>query len=1022
MRLAIEQAKKTPIEEGRSRKEVPYVGVVVVSEGRVLATGYRGATGPGDHAEFGVIAKTLPAGSLKGATVYVTLEPCTTRSKKKTPCARRLVDGQVGRVWNGTLDPDPRIRGAGQRLLDKHKIANDQFPQDLRNELEELNSEFVLAKESEGARSIQKTRRRWLALGALAVVAVIGVSVFIRQQEQAHARAGRIAEAIGHANKALELSRTAGEEVTALVMAVKATKDLTRSSVVFPPEVWAGLYGSLSSATHSLPIWGRGGGLRSAAFSPSASLVLTFDGMAAQVWDPDSGRRVARIPASGFITGAASAVFTPDAKYVVTADMTGAADVWDTTTGQKVSAMRPLQGSGSPRAAPTNFAHYEVAVGNAGFSPDGSRVVVASADRVARVWETLSGRLLATLSGHSDVVSNASFSPDGSRIVTASRDGTAIVWDADTGRLETRLVGHTSAVASARFSPDGERVATGSRDQTARIWNASSGRLMASFSGHHGEVVSIRFVPNPHDERAGTERASESVEHSRVVTASRDGTAQVWDAVPGTLLASLSGHRGEVLSAEASADGTRIVTASNDGTAQVWDAATGQALATLRGHRQGVSSAVFSSDGTRIVTTSNDGSARIWESGRNRLLVTLRGHSDAVTSVGFSPDGNRVVTGSPDRTARIWDATTGHEQVRLAPHDGAVVSAVFSMDGRRVVTASKDRSARIWDAATGHLISTLTGHQGALCQAAFSADGNSVVTASEDKTARVWAAGTGGLVATLSGHGGAVRTASFSPDGARILTGSDDGTVRVWESASGRAVATLPGTGTVRNAAFSWDGTHIVTTGDAEPARVWLSNGRLVSTLRDERQGPVQTAQFSKDQTRVVTASWGDATARIWDAATGHLVSTLEGPNYYDMHQDLSHLGRSFALANGLVGAAFLADGGRVLTVGRAGRIEIWDELTARPLATLQERTTLYGVVVDAVPSLDGRRIVTANLDVDAQSGRRVFGATVWRTDESEWLVMSCELLRWQPEWEEDAHLREACASVSEPAGGRASP
>ena len=61
------------------------------------------------------------------------------------------------------------------------------------------------------------------------------------------------------------------------------------------------------------------------------------------------------------------------------------------------------------------------------FSPDGRRIVTASLDRTARVWNTASGQLLATLQGHTDAVGSAEFSPDGQRIVTASADKTARV-------------------------------------------------------------------------------------------------------------------------------------------------------------------------------------------------------------------------------------------------------------------------------------------------------------------------------------------------------------------------------------------------------------------------------------------------------------------------------------------------------------------------------------------------------------------------------------------------------------------
>ena len=62
------------------------------------------------------------------------------------------------------------------------------------------------------------------------------------------------------------------------------------------------------------------------------------------------------------------------------------------------------------------------------FSPDGQRIVTASGDKTARVWNASSGQLLATLQGHTNAVQSAVFSPDGQRIVTASEDKTARVF------------------------------------------------------------------------------------------------------------------------------------------------------------------------------------------------------------------------------------------------------------------------------------------------------------------------------------------------------------------------------------------------------------------------------------------------------------------------------------------------------------------------------------------------------------------------------------------------------------------
>jgi WD40 repeat protein len=68
-------------------------------------------------------------------------------------------------------------------------------------------------------------------------------------------------------------------------------------------------------------------------------------------------------------------------------------------------------------------------------------------------------------------VVSAAFSPDGKRIVTASEDNTARLWDAKTGRqISDPLQGHTDGVRSVAFSPDGNRIVTASDDDTVRLW------------------------------------------------------------------------------------------------------------------------------------------------------------------------------------------------------------------------------------------------------------------------------------------------------------------------------------------------------------------------------------------------------------------------------------------------------------------------------------------------------------------------------------------------------------------------
>jgi WD40 repeat protein len=81
---------------------------------------------------------------------------------------------------------------------------------------------------------------------------------------------------------------------------------------------------------------------------------------------------------------------------------------------------------------------------SAAFSPDGTRVITASHDHTARVWDTATGKPLTAPLEHHGWVLSAAFSPDGALVVTASDDHTARIWDV---QLDTQTLEQWSAVA-----------------------------------------------------------------------------------------------------------------------------------------------------------------------------------------------------------------------------------------------------------------------------------------------------------------------------------------------------------------------------------------------------------------------------------------------------------------------------------------------------------------------------------------------------------------------------------------------
>lgn len=133
-------------------KPDPLVGAVLVNpDGNIIAEAHRGHYGAGDHGEFSLLEKSgkrIPAGS----TLYVTLEPCTKRGDGKTPCADRIIEARIPHVVIGIIDRNPDIDGRGVEKLKRAGIKVDFFDEDLVQEIQDQNSDFLKDQEERAAR------------------------------------------------------------------------------------------------------------------------------------------------------------------------------------------------------------------------------------------------------------------------------------------------------------------------------------------------------------------------------------------------------------------------------------------------------------------------------------------------------------------------------------------------------------------------------------------------------------------------------------------------------------------------------------------------------------------------------------------------------------------------------------------------------------------------------------------------------------------------------------------------------
>jgi WD40 repeat protein len=186
-------------------------------------------------------------------------------------------------------------------------------------------------------------------------------------------------------------------------------------------------------------------------FSPDGRKLAVGDNERVRLWDAATLRECESLPVP--IGNVRQVAFSPDGRRLAAG---GGQEVviLDATTGSQKLSCR-----------------LEREITAIAFSPDGQRLLTADREGEARLWDTASGTVQATLRGHVGEVFAAAFHPSGRRLATAGRDRTIRLWDVARGEEVLKLTGHTDYVFALAFSPDGATLASGSGDATVRLWD-----------------------------------------------------------------------------------------------------------------------------------------------------------------------------------------------------------------------------------------------------------------------------------------------------------------------------------------------------------------------------------------------------------------------------------------------------------------------------------------------------------------------------------------------------------------------
>ncbi|MBN9524438.1 WD40 repeat domain-containing protein [bacterium] len=331
---------------------------------------------------------------------------------------------------------------------------------------------------------------------------------------------------------------------------------------------------------------GSPGGVVATHRGPVLGVAISPDGRRVVSGGADTVVRFTTVGASGGAGVSASLVsvaYSPTGDRLATGDDDGGVKVWDAATGKELRAA-PV-GTGAARAV--------------AFAADGRLAAGTDGGQVALLGPA-DGKVVA-LAGHKDAVTAVAFSPDGTRLATAGADKAVLVWDVAAAKALHTLARHDGAVTSVAFTPDGAHVVSAADDRVIRVWDAADGRLVRTLDpDEDDDPLTVAVRPD------GKQIAS---------VGNRDvpPTVKLWDATTGATQRLLPGHFDRSLAAAYRGDGKVLATVAGDGTVRLWDAADGRLLKSLalRTPRGTVSQVVFHPAGDRVATVNGNGTVTV---------------------------------------------------------------------------------------------------------------------------------------------------------------------------------------------------------------------------------------------------------------------------------------------------------------------------------------------------------------------------------------------------------------------------
>jgi len=413
-------------------------------------------------------------------------------------------------------------------------------------------------------------------------------------------------------------------------------------------------------------------------------------------------------------------------------------------------------------------------------SKDGKFFATGGVDKLVKLWDTRTGKLLYNFTGFSTTVNSIDFHPNSQTLLIAS-DTSLYEYNIYSGKL-IQVIRSGRRTGKCIFSTDGKLVVFASSDWDGvfTVYNYQEKKVIGIVNAHEDFIREMAFSPDG----------------KYIVTASRQ-ELRLWD------VATLK-KKGEKQYTGQTDRINSIAIHPNSKKMEVVISELGMFFYSLpdlkefaaikhKGDEEQISDADYSPDGKQFATVNTNGQISVWDEASRKVVKSFYVHDTSTYNISvpqellFDVSGKKIMF----MTAfvvniQMFHIDSGKELFKITKSAVRLNSAKFDISGSMIVTASDDDKIKIWSTRVGRLLSTISGHTDIVNSATFSMVSDLMASSGYDRTVRIWDWTQQKLLRTIKLPGYGRMNISISRDGKKVLAlVHADSAAYVYDVASG---------------------------------------------------------------------------------------------------------------------------------------------------------------------------------------------------------------------------------------------